>query len=239
MKKRNFTLIELLVVIAIIAILAGMLLPALNSAREKSRDIGCKNNLKQLCVVFSQYGNDFDFTPPIGYAFSTPPVAFWTQLTAPYLNVPRVPNSVLIVPTTKIGILLCPSQPAFDAAYGPIYFRVPQPAWAGNVVGSQGLSYVYSNFLGGQRLSPDTMWGTKLSLIRNPSNKFMLIDGQRDSTGVDSMGTDNTYLGYIGQRHVNASSVNISYPDSHVGSFNNPKSNYSDWNNGKHWFANQ
>jgi prepilin-type N-terminal cleavage/methylation domain-containing protein/prepilin-type processing-associated H-X9-DG protein len=67
MKSKNpshgFTLIELLVVISIIALLVGLLLPALGRARNAAREAGCLSNQKQLAAAFFLYANDFDVIP--------------------------------------------------------------------------------------------------------------------------------------------------------------------------------
>ena len=87
-KSLNFTLIELMAVIAIIAILASMLLPALNKAREKAKQIKCTNNLKQLGLSLFQYTGDYGSFIPQHY--SSPNKWPYTLYTGKYAALPSM-----------------------------------------------------------------------------------------------------------------------------------------------------
>ncbi len=97
-RSGGFTLIELLVVIAIIAILAGMLLPALAKAKEKAKATACMNALRQMAIAQQVYGGDYDsrFSPTFSVRGDNAIRRAWFNILQPY--------------TQTTNLILCPSR---------------------------------------------------------------------------------------------------------------------------------
>jgi len=215
MKKHGFTLIELLVVIAIIAIIAGMLLPALGKVKERGSAISCLNNLKQLgagCQLYSQDNND-----ALPAESGSSDTRKWMQLVDPYIHC--IDKSF---GQNNYGILLengplhCPSDPYFNRSYAISYKQN----------GSGSLDWCKSN--GNNNPSYGISWWIifsdlkiRLTTIKRPANKVYFSDVHHKGDPGTSL-SDVSYLiqdnAWLHVRH--SDSINMLWVDGHVSAVN-------------------
>ena len=178
MRQKGFTLIELLVVMVIIALLVGLLLPALGRAREEARKTQCRSNLRQLGLAMQIYMNDNRAWTPVGYGLSYDGDASAVNIVYDNNNWNHVANQLYLVP--RLGAAV-EAECGFDRPYAD-FADVGQPG--GNGIPS-GLGLLFS---GGYL----TQQGA--SVMYCPSNSINMGAEYPGYTGVDSPEDINTYV---------------------------------------------
>ena len=204
---RSFTLIELLVVIAIIAILAGMLLPALNNARESGRSVSCMNNLRQVNDFFFSYANDYDDMIMPAYCPKTGGSRYWS---AHFKQINYNGFGKIPVWYTSKSLVKCPAVPAYD-------WLAP----GRNIDGAYTDFACNANTNGWSGTNWDSLKLNKTTKLKNPSGRSQLSEngvGVNGSTAVayGFARSHETNVGYQGLAFRHNDKANFAFHDGHA-----------------------